>query len=181
MNSSWILNAIVLYKENASNEDPNVRLEACSPSDVRKLLEGVLSVNLEADPKTKLTVYQKRQIEGCLCRVPNNFYARVWHVLKKTPGGIIVAGKSLPQEPTLKNMTLSELNFSLLVEDMLHNIEHPEYIHIVIELLCVVSTILQRNPELAFKGSLDVDKTVASAFKMFQKVNCLISDDFLHV
>lgn len=116
-----------------------------------------------------LTIYQKRQIEGCLCRVPTHFYARVWHVLKKCPGGIIVAGKCLSQEPTLKHMTLSELNFALLVESMLHNIEHPEYIHVVIELLCVVSTILNRNPELAFKGSLDVDKTVTSAFKMFQK------------
>lgn len=96
--------------------------------------------------------------------------------MKKTPGGIIVAGKSLPQNPTLNHMTLSELNFALLVENMLHNIEHPEYIHIVIELLCVVSTILQRNPELAFKGSLDVDKTVASAFTMFQKVMILLNE-----
>lgn len=108
--------------------------------------------------------------------MPINFYARVWHVLRKTPGGIIVAGKAIPQEPTLKHMTLSELNFALLVESMLHNIEHPEYIHIVIELLCVVSTILNRNPELAFRGSLDVDKTVASAFRMFQKVTTLLND-----
>ncbi|ODN04689.1 putative phosphorylase b kinase regulatory subunit beta [Orchesella cincta] len=153
----WILHAIVLYKENATNDSLDVPLEACSPSEVRRLLEAVLSVNLEADPKTKLTIYQKRQIEGCLCRVPSNFYARVWHVLRKTPGGIIVAGKTLPQEPTLKHMTLSVPVYSS-----------------VFELLDVVSTILQRNPELAFKGSLDIDKTVASAFKMFQK--CLMSD-----
>ncbi|CAG7830742.1 unnamed protein product, partial [Allacma fusca] len=34
-------------------------------------------------------------------------------------------------------MTLSELNFSLEVERMLRNIAEPEYIQIVIELLCV--------------------------------------------
>lgn len=38
------------------------------------------------------------------------------------------------------------------------------------QLLCVVSTILQRNPELAFNDSLDVDSMVESAYKMFQKV-----------
>jgi len=118
----------------------------------------------------RLSVYQRRQIEGCLCRVPSHFYAKVWHVLRKTPGGIIIARKTLPQMPTLNHMTLSELNFALKVEQLLHSIEHPEYIQIVIELLCVVATILQRNPELTFRGSLDVDKMVESAYRMFQKV-----------
>jgi len=76
--------------------------------------------------------------------------------------------------PTLNHMTLSELNFALKVEQLLHSIEHPEYIQIVIELLCVVATILQRNPELTFRGSLDVDKMVESAYKMFQKVRTSI-------
>ena len=115
-------------------------------------------------------MFQRRQIEGCLCRVPQNFYARVWHVLKKPPGEIKIGSSRLPQEPTLSNMTLSELNFALQVEKMLHNILQPEYIQIVIELLCVVSTILQRNPELSFRGSLDVDQMVSSAFRMFSKV-----------
>lgn len=50
---SWILQAIILYKENAANEDPNVPLEACSPSEVRRLLEAVLSLNFETDVKSK--------------------------------------------------------------------------------------------------------------------------------
>ena len=37
------------------------------------------------------------------------------------------------------------------------------------QLLCVVSTILQRNPELAFNGSLDVDSMVENAYEMFRK------------
>jgi hypothetical protein len=118
----------------------------------------------------RLTVFQRRQIEGCLCRVPPNFYVRVWHVLKKTPGGIQIGTCLLPQEPTLSNLTLSELRFALQVEKILHKIAHPEYTQIVIELLCVVSTILQRNPELSFRGCLDADTMVSHAFRMFSKV-----------
>jgi phosphorylase kinase alpha/beta subunit len=166
----WILQAIQLYMDiTKENKDDIFKLGWCSPSEVRRLLQIVLDIGEHPDTKDKLTVFQRRQFEGCLCRVPTNFYGKVWHVLRKTPGGIIIAGKTLPQEPTLSHMTLSELNFALQVENMLHNIEHPEYIQIVIELLCVVSTILQRNPELAFTGSLDVDGLVESAYKMFRK------------
>lgn len=117
-----------------------------------------------------LSVLRRRQIEGCLCRVPKNFYLRVWHVLKKSPRGIVIVGNLLPQQPTLSNMSLSDLNFALEVERLLHSIEKPESIQIAIELLCVVSTILNRNPELSFKEPLDVDVLVSSACKMFLKV-----------
>ncbi len=70
----------------------------------------------------RLTPYKRRQIEGCLARVPEGFYQKVWNVLKKTPGGIVVQGHMLAQEPTLSHMTMSELNFSVLVEDMLFKV-----------------------------------------------------------
>lgn len=70
----------------------------------------------------RLTPYKRRQIEGCLARVPEGFYQKVWNVLKKTPSGIVVQGHMLAQQPTLSNMTMSELNFSLLVEDMLFKV-----------------------------------------------------------
>ena len=120
-----------------------VPIEACSPSDVRRLLQGVLTVSLSSENKSKLSMYQRRKIEGCLCRVPTTFYSRVWQILKKTPDGITVAGKVLPQQPTLSHMSLSELNFSLEVERMLHNISEPEYIQIVIEVShrgCAISS-----------------------------------------
>jgi phosphorylase kinase alpha/beta subunit len=71
---------------------------------------------------SRLTPYKRRQIEGCLARVPEGFYQKVWNVLKKTPGGIVVQSHMLAQEPTLSHMTMSELNFSLLVEDMLFKV-----------------------------------------------------------
>ena len=40
---------------------------------------------------------------------------------------------SFPQQPTLSDMTMYEMNFSLLVEDMLGNIDQPQYRQIVVE------------------------------------------------
>lgn len=67
----------------------------------------------------RLTTYQRRQLEGCLCRVPKHFYNDVWDVITRTPHGIRVMGNLIPQQPTLSNMTKSEITFSLLVEEVL--------------------------------------------------------------
>lgn len=66
-------------------------------------------------------------------------------------------------------MTMYEMNFSLLVEDMLGNIDQPKYRQIVVELLMVVSIVLERNPELEFQDKVDLDKLVKEAFHEFQK------------
>lgn len=100
---------------------------------------------------------------------PPGFYDRVWQILERTPDGIIVAGKYLPQQPTLSDMTMYEMNFSLLVEDMLGNIDQPKYRQIIVELLMVVSIVLERNPELEFQDKVDLDKLVKEAFHEFQK------------
>lgn len=72
-------------------------------------------------------------------------------------------------------MTMSELNFSLLVEDMLFKIHRPEYRQLTVELLCIVNTILLRNPELRFreKEKLDLDDVITDALAMFMKVKIL--------
>lgn len=44
-----------------------------------------------------MTPLQRRKIDGCLSRVPKEFYERVWHILSKTPGGIMIADQHLPQ------------------------------------------------------------------------------------
>ena len=62
-----------------------------------------------------------------------------------------------------------EMNVSLLVEDMLGNIDQPKYRQIVVELLMVVSIVLERNPELEFQDKVDIDKLVKEAFHEFQK------------
>lgn len=65
-----------------------------------------------------MTALHKRQLEGCLCRVPSSFYNQVWDVMMRTPQGIKVMGNVIPQQPTLSNMTRSEITFALIVEQV---------------------------------------------------------------
>ncbi|XP_050396602.1 phosphorylase b kinase regulatory subunit beta, partial [Patella vulgata] len=126
-----------------------------------------LTINIEeADYRTPL---QKRQLDGALNRVPKDFYECVWQILERTPGGIKVAGYLLPQQPTQSDMTMYELNFSLLVEQMLSKIVDPSYRQIMVETFMVVSTILERNQELSFHQSVNMDRIIQEAFDEFQK------------
>ncbi|XP_049964722.1 probable phosphorylase b kinase regulatory subunit beta isoform X1 [Schistocerca serialis cubense] len=163
----WVLEAMKLYLQMKSDSKP---LEHHSPYEVRTLLQKVLTVR-EWAAQEKLSPLQRRRLEGCLCRVPTNFYNQVWDVMTRTPQGIKVRGYHLPQQPTLSNMTRSQLNFALLVEQMLNHIQQPEYRQIVVELLCIVSTILVRNPELTFQKQLDLDHLMNEAYHMFCKDN----------
>lgn len=43
------------------------------------------------------TIYQKRQLDGALNRVPPNFYNKAWFVLQKSPFGIKIYDYHLPQ------------------------------------------------------------------------------------
>ncbi|XP_066991730.1 probable phosphorylase b kinase regulatory subunit beta isoform X2 [Anabrus simplex] len=169
----WVLEAMKLYLTMVSDSKP---LESHSPYEMRTLLQKVLSVR-EWATQENLTPLQRRQLEGCLCRVPTHFYNQVWDVMMRTPEGMKVQGHHLPQQPTLSNMTRSELNFALLVEQMLNYIQRSEYRQVVVELLCIVSTILLRNPELTFQNQLNLDDLVQDAFHMFCKDSKLDKSD----
>lgn len=67
---------------------------------------------------SRLTPLQRRQLEGCLCRVPVSFYHNVWDVVTRTPEGLKVMGNVISQQPTISNMTRSEISFALLVEQV---------------------------------------------------------------
>jgi phosphorylase kinase alpha/beta subunit len=82
-------------------------------------------------------------------------------------------GTVLPQQPTLSNMARSELTFSLLVEQMLNCLHQPQYRQLVVELLCIVSTILGRNPELTFSQPLDLEQLIKDAAYMYSKDHIL--------
>lgn len=85
---------------------------------------------------------------------------------------VLLQSYEIPQQPTLSNQSRSELNFALLVEQMLNSIQRPEYRQVIVELLCIVSIILSRNPELCFHKILDLDQLVTEASQMYFKV-CL--------
>ncbi|XP_053402296.1 phosphorylase b kinase regulatory subunit beta-like isoform X7 [Mercenaria mercenaria] len=160
----WFVRAMEMELE---QEDEHVKIESLSPYQVKQLLLSILVHRSdEYDLRTPL---QRRQLDGALSRVPKDFYERVWEILERTPGGIKVAGYLLPQQPTLSDMTMQELNFSLLVEQMLSKIVDPAYRQLMVEAFMVVSTILRRNPELVFHQSVNMDRAIQDAFEEFQK------------
>lgn len=83
-------------------------------------------------------------------------------------------GHSIPAEPTLVNMSRSELSFALLVEEALVRVESPARRQLCVELLCVVATILRRNPELTLRQPLDLDKLLDDAHLTYAKVGLYI-------
>lgn len=89
---------------------------------------------------------QKRKLEGCLCRVPNRFYNQVWDILRRTPKGIRFRNQVMPQQPTINNMTHSELQFALYVESMLNQLEMPEYRQLIVEVTIILIIINILSP-----------------------------------
>ncbi|KAM4638552.1 phosphorylase b kinase regulatory subunit beta isoform 5-T6 [Amazona ochrocephala] len=164
----WIIHAMKYELKIRAGGMPAKDLYQMSPSEVKQLLLDILQPQQQGRGWLN-----RRQIDGSLNRAPAGFYDRVWQILERTPNGLIVAGKFLPQQPTLSDMTMYEMNFSLLVEDMLQNIDQPEYRQIIVELLMVISVILERNPELEFQDKVDLDKVVQEAFHDFQKDHSL--------
>ncbi|BET00920.1 Phosphorylase B kinase [Nesidiocoris tenuis] len=162
----WVLEAMKIYLELFPSDNTN--LYCLSPFQVRQLLFKVLSVSQWENEKN-LSVLGRRRLEGCLCRVPRKFYNRVWDILLRTLRGIRIQGNTLPYQHLLSDLTSSELSFSLLVEDVLNQIQQPEYRQTIVEVLCIVSTILTRNPELTFQNQLDLDNLVEEAFRMYCK------------
>ncbi|KAL1514297.1 hypothetical protein ABEB36_003576 [Hypothenemus hampei] len=163
----WVLEAMRYYLDIIGSKK---KLEDHSPYEIRLLVYKILSIKeWDSQKSDKLTPLQKRQLEGCLCRVPHTFYNEVWDVMLRTPKGVIVEGSIIPQEPTMSNMTKNELTFSLLVEEMLNRINVPEYRQLIVELLTIVSTILGRNPELTFTQPLDLRQLIKDAAHMYCK------------
>uniref|UniRef100_A0A672ZT18 Phosphorylase b kinase regulatory subunit n=1 Tax=Sphaeramia orbicularis TaxID=375764 RepID=A0A672ZT18_9TELE len=160
----WIVQAMKHELKIRAGDMPPQDIYQLSPSDIKQLLLDVLQPQ-----HTGRSWLNRRQIDGSLNRTPLGFYDRVWQILERTPNGITVAGAYLPQQPTLSDMTMYEMNFSLLVEDTLRNIILPEYRQIIVELLMVVSIVLERNPELEFSDKVDLDWLVKEAFSDFQR------------
>ncbi|CAK1550086.1 unnamed protein product [Leptosia nina] len=165
----WVLEAIRIYLELfPSEKKADATLESLSPYKLRTLLQRVLTVSDWAEERG-LSPLQRRQLEGCLCRVPKHFYVQVWDILLRTPQGIIVQGHAIPAQPTLVNMSRSELSFALLVEEALVRISSAGRRQLCVELLCILATILRRNPELYLQQPLDLDKLLDDAHSTYAK------------
>uniref|UniRef100_A0A7E4ZX26 Phosphorylase b kinase regulatory subunit n=1 Tax=Panagrellus redivivus TaxID=6233 RepID=A0A7E4ZX26_PANRE len=142
---------------------PDASVYDLPPTVVRDLLRALLiKKNWHL-----LTPLQIRRLNGALNRVPINLYDRVWRVLERASDGIIIANQKLAKIPTFKVMTPHELTFSYKIEAMMGEIAHPEYRQLVVELLCIIATIAERNPELPFYEAIDCDGLIKQAFGTF--------------
>ena len=84
----------------------------------------------------------KRRLLGSLGSLPCDFYDKMWYILQRTPEGIRLYSYHLPQQPTLSDLTVQEMRFSLLIEEMLAVIRDPIHRQMVVEVGTMRSMIL---------------------------------------
>lgn len=122
---AWLVQAMEYYR--CSVLGKTERLEELSPNEVFRLLVAVLSMEHSEHHHTKLSPKQIRFIDGCLGRTPANFYEKVWLILQKTPEGLFLFDRTLPQEPTISELSPSETYFARTVQELLGGVKQPEY------------------------------------------------------
>ncbi|KAF2353900.1 Glycoside hydrolase family 15/Phosphorylase b kinase regulatory chain family, partial [Trinorchestia longiramus] len=153
---AWLVQAMEYYHQSVLGKKES--LVELSPNEVFRLLVAVLSMEQEG-----LAPRQIRFINGCLGRTPANFYDKVWLVLQKTPGGLTLLERSLPQQPTISELSPTEMSFAKAVQELLGAVREPEYSQVMAEVLRIIATILQRNPELQFSNAVKLDGLVRDA------------------
>jgi len=119
--------------------------------------------NMESDRQGQWI--RRRRLDGALNRVPRGFYSRIWMLLERCPG-LIIEGKLLPQNLT-QEMTSGELKFALQVETVLNAIPQPEYRQLLVEALMVLSLLVEYNVVSSIGQTLNVEKFVHAANKIF--------------
>ena len=77
--------------------------------------------------------------------------------------------KHLPQKTTLKMMEAYELNFFHTVEAFLVQYVDPGQRFLMIRLLVILSTILNRNPELTYRNELIMDSLIQESVRLHLK------------
>lgn len=158
----WLVHAM---EYELTLENPGSSIFALAPSEVEALLTKVLS----SSTAIGRSFAWKRRLDGALNRVPKQLYKRVWRILERTPGGLRIGDRHLPQQPTLSDLTSHELAFPLKVEELLLGLDEPLRRQIMVEALTVVSTVLDRNPELNFNDTIDLPKLLGQAVEYFRK------------
>lgn len=98
-------------------------------------------------------------------------FHQVWHILQKTPGGLTLLDRSLPQQPTISELSPTEMSFAKAVQELLGAVQEPEYSQVMAEVLRIIATILQRNPELQFSQAVKLDGLVRDAAHIMRVVS----------
>lgn len=111
-----------------------------------------------------------REMTGVMTRLPEDFYVRVWDLLRCCRG--LVIGDPLDLRNRLdsvlaqSDMTPAEQSFALQVEDLLNKIQTPEYRQLTVETLLALSDIARANPDLTIDSYLVVDVVIATAVRL---------------
>eukprot|EP01111_Echinosteliopsis_oligospora_P013848 TRINITY_DN5074_c0_g1_i2.p1 TRINITY_DN5074_c0_g1~~TRINITY_DN5074_c0_g1_i2.p1 ORF type:complete len:1142 (-),score=303.02 TRINITY_DN5074_c0_g1_i2:44-3469(-) len=112
-----------------------------SQRDLRSMLATPeLSVSSPLKQKKKGNWLRRRQIEGCLSRVPGGFYDKVYTVLENCRG-LSILDRVLDSSIVLDS-TRNEKNFCLRIEHLLDVVKRPSVRQIVIEILAVLYGIV---------------------------------------
>ncbi|CAH8460630.1 unnamed protein product [Schistosoma rodhaini] len=160
-------------KPTANNTRELSVITECGPTNVSEYIHRArrtrLRRNIHHDKRSHIpkALFQ-RQLDGCLGVVPSTFYQDVYFILERSPHGILIYGKLLPQKPILTDMTAYDLNFVDEVECLLRPICDPAYRSLVVETMMVIAVILQRNTELSFNEVVDIKLIIVDAINAFK-------------
>lgn len=66
-------------------------------------------------------------------------------------------------------MTQHELTFAYQMEAMMSDVPTPEHRQLIVELLCIVATMMERNPEILLNDSLNCDNLIERAFGLYRQ------------
>ncbi|MEH6711956.1 MAG: glycosyl hydrolase family 15, partial [Paraglaciecola polaris] len=111
--------------------------------------------------------YVWRQHQGVIDRRPAGFIPQVWSIFKHTTG-LVIGNKMdkrnrIASDMVLSDMTQGEAAFALLIEQMLNNIQAPEYRQLTVETLSALGRFFEQNPSLQVDEALTIDVTIGHA------------------
>lgn len=106
---------------------------------------------------------------GSLQKVPRDFYAGIWSLLRHCRG--LVIGDKLERRNRLNSRlilekTAGERNFATQVEHLLSRIEAPEYRQLCSECLLSLMAFVEANPEVRFEDDLALDVVIGHAVRV---------------
>ena len=99
------------------------------------------------------------------CRVPPDFYTKMWAVLERCQG-LSVGGQVLPNSLT-QEMTSGEMKFHLRCETVLNTIPTPEFRQLVVEAITLLTLMVDYNVAEYLGGVIRIEDIVQEANSAF--------------
>ncbi|KAI0980083.1 hypothetical protein GJ496_001041 [Pomphorhynchus laevis] len=159
----WVFNAMELEMENFTDQiQESVCIYSLSPSELKHMIYFVFTCN----DNPKRSHFIKKRLDGVLGRYPITLYSQTWSILERMKG-FELNKKQLLQYPTLQDMTDYELDFSLVVEELLSTIEDPLYRQTAVEMIEVLFAILSKHKELYINDVINIDKIITKAINKY--------------